>query len=607
MSNYSLRSWSELPAELLQYILQEVYDKKTIFQCQLVCKSWKKPAERVAYHTITISSYNPQLKKLVSTLQSLEHLGERVNKINFNIVIRNSQKYWDRLGYFEKLSGYCPNVKVITSKNSCYWLWTRLLMQQHRWKNLQEIPRPIYSDNMGVYIKTAYGFYDRLTNLTLILNSLEYVTVSLSRTVLTKLLSDLSTFKCLKHLEIEKLNGLRLEEVDEILDSCPKLISFSVHRRHALIINNRHRSNITENTSLLDKIDLFKPKINLKKFSFCFTTDGGKATLNYIMHVLPSLETLHFNPNFYKTDLVCSNAVIMSFLQYSLSRTTIDVKYLACDDITSLLPVFWQSEAYRAANKTEVSLAIEETNLLNTRPHHKPYIGMTRRHEVTVTFVKFDEACSRVELIENIGSFLTNLKIGSAWLGLYSLTATRATSREAFLDHIFEYCPLLKRLEGSFHTLQFYRPKLSIHTSMEELVLISTVVHPTVLEQLSIQLPNLKRMSFLKKTFTKYDGKNIHRKKLEINMPNTRFDKLYVVREFSNQYYSNLFLKHSSENGDQYFYVDLKSDITRFSESSHLDYSNNSTSKTTHFLNLRCHTFRELVVEFDKKKVRLLA
>ncbi|GAA5811387.1 hypothetical protein MFLAVUS_004822 [Mucor flavus] len=116
MLNYSQQSWSDLPEELLQCVFQQVHDNKTIFQCQLVCKSWKWPAKRIVYQTINISSYGTQIKKLFGTLQSLKHLGERVNTINFNVTVRNLENPWDQKGYFEKLAAYCPNVKVITSQ-----------------------------------------------------------------------------------------------------------------------------------------------------------------------------------------------------------------------------------------------------------------------------------------------------------------------------------------------------------------------------------------------------------------------------------------------------------------------------------------------------------
>ncbi|GAA5811386.1 hypothetical protein MFLAVUS_004821 [Mucor flavus] len=353
-------------------------------------------------------------------------------------------------------------------------------MQEHKWKNLQRIPRPFHIEDREVYTETALAFRDRLAKLTLILNLQEYSTTP--GQVLRKLLSDLSTFTCLKHLMIEKDNGPRLEEVDEILNSFPNLTSFAVHRRHALFLTNQHHSDITENTWLSDKISLFNPKINCRKLDFSFTIDGGDETLCYIMHALPNLKAICFNPNFYRTNLVYSNPVLKLFLRYSLNRITIDAKYLACDDIFSLLPLFWQSDAYKAVNKTDVSLSIEEIDSFETLHTRKPYIGMSSKHEVTVTFVKFGPACSFINLIANVGSYLTTLKTGPMSLCCTSCTETRTTSAEAFLVSIFEYFPLLKRLEGSFHTLQFYKPKVSVHNSMEKLVLICTFVHPTALE-----------------------------------------------------------------------------------------------------------------------------
>ncbi|KAI9247887.1 hypothetical protein EDC94DRAFT_528645, partial [Helicostylum pulchrum] len=142
MSNYSLRPWNELPEELLQHILREVDDGKSIFQCLLVCKAWSKSAERFSYRTIYISNYNIQLKNLANTLKSSEDLGKRVSKINFNIKIREPRRPWDRRSYFEKLTDCCPNIKVLTTKGSCHHLWMQLLTKQDKWKNLQEIPRP---------------------------------------------------------------------------------------------------------------------------------------------------------------------------------------------------------------------------------------------------------------------------------------------------------------------------------------------------------------------------------------------------------------------------------------------------------------------------------
>ncbi|KAI9244517.1 hypothetical protein EDC94DRAFT_590758 [Helicostylum pulchrum] len=71
------------------------------------------------------------------------------------------------------------------------------------------------------------------------------------------------------------------------------------------------------------------------------------------------------------------------------------------------------------------------------------------------------------------------------------------------------------------------------------------------------------------------------------------FDRLYIGRQFSNSEYSDVFLKHSNENGDKY-YADFKSDITRFSDTSCSEYA----SKYEFILNLRCQALRELVIDF---------
>ncbi|KAI9270255.1 hypothetical protein EDC94DRAFT_343136 [Helicostylum pulchrum] len=172
------------------------------------------------------------------------------------------------------------------------------------------------------------------------------------------------------------------------------------------------------------------------------------------MHVMPNIDTLHVNMNFQQTDMVCNGPVILSFLLYALNKTTINVKYLICENVASLLLLSWQSEAYKAANKTEVLLAIKvNCYSIDGHPHIKPYISISSRHEVTVSYQTFDEANLHAELIKNIRLFLTNLRIGPDFLNSL-IEIPGAMTQGELLDYIFEYCPLLKKLEGSFHTLQ---------------------------------------------------------------------------------------------------------------------------------------------------------
>lgn len=153
---------------------------------------------------------------------------------------------------------------------------------------------------------------------------------------------------------------------------------------------------------LLDKINLFKRKTSLRKLNFSFTTDDGDETLIYIMRVLPNLETLYLNQSVGKTSMVCNRPVITSFLRYSLNRKTVNVNFLNCEDITSLLPIFWQSEEYITANKNEVCLAVEEFRFTSTHSNKKLYVSMSSRREITVFYKALDRTSSPVELIKEV-------------------------------------------------------------------------------------------------------------------------------------------------------------------------------------------------------------
>ncbi|KAG2236643.1 hypothetical protein INT48_000198 [Thamnidium elegans] len=573
MTSYNLRSWSELPAEILQHTLRKVDDKKTIFQCQLVCKTWQKSAERIGYHTIDFTSYDSQLKKFVDTLQSSEHLGKLVNRFNFNKIFHNPDKPWDPKGHFDKLSDHCPNVQVITTGHACYSLWLRLLTEKDKWKKLLEIPKPFQSNDIQVYMATAFAFNDRLTHLILALKSPESRTVALTRGLRVKLLSDLSTFKSLKHLGIHRPNGMKLEEVDEILDTCPQLASLTI----PLLYENTEtaqdpletiaiHSVARRSAELLDKIKLLKPKTSLKKLNFNVTTDGGDETLTYIMHVMPNLDLLQFNQDISisdeKRNIVYSVPVISSFLQYGLHRKFFAVKYLGCEDISSVLSVYWRSEAYRATKK-EISLSIDGNGFLGNSFPAKPSISISGRRDVTVSYTSLEGTSTPVELIERMGPVLINLNVKlSPPVAPSETEETIAIYQGYFLDHVFERCRSLKKLECSFPTLQSCNPELSTNASIEELDLNFTGINPTVLYQLSVRLPNLKIMTFIENTFIKYDGRPIKGRKMTINMPYTKFDKL-CIEETPKKDYAHFFLKFSNENGDQYFYSALKPGMTK--------------------------------------------
>ncbi|GAA5802683.1 hypothetical protein HPULCUR_008157 [Helicostylum pulchrum] len=610
MSNYNLCSWSELPAEILQNTLRKVDDKQTIFQCQLVCKTWQKSAEKIGYHTIDFTSYDPQLTQFVDTLQSSGNLGKLVNRFNFNKVFDASDKPWDPKGHFDKLSDYCPNVRVMTTGHACYSLWLRLLLEKDKWQKLAEIPKPFQSNDIQVYMATAFAFKDRLTHLILALKSPESGTVTLTRELRVKLLSDLSKVESLKNLGIHRPNGMKLEEVDEILDTCPKLVSLTI----PLLYENTETALIPLETvprhsaEILEKIKLFKPKTRLKKLNFNVTTDGGDETLTYLMHVLPNLELLKFNQDISisdeKRNISYSAPVVKSFLQYGLNRKFFSAKYLACEDIASVLSGYWQSEAYKATKK-EVTLSIDGNGFIGNSFPAKPSIGVSSRRDVIVSYTALEGTSTPVELLEKMGSLLTNLNLKfTIPFASMGTEETVAVYQGYYLDHVFENCRSLKKLECSFPILQCCNPHLSTNASIEEIDLSFTGINPTVLYQLSVRLPNLKRMTFIENTFIKYDGRLIKGRKMIITMPYTKFDKL-CIEETPKRVYTYFFLKLSSENGDRYFYTALKRGITKLEKCTFTDFTDKLDNKSSYFLYLRCRDIGDLNVRLGITRITM--
>lgn len=146
-----------------------------------------------------------------------------------------------------------------------------------------------------------------------------------------------------------RVYGLMLEEVDEILDAWPKLVSLDFLGIYITETNNQRHLEIQENSpvALLDKISLFKPKTGLRKLAYSGVLYGCDETLTYIMRVLPNLETLRFYP-FFKSGRGPSKHVLTSFI---LERKAFEVGHLFCKDFISIIPLFWQSEEYKSNNK----------------------------------------------------------------------------------------------------------------------------------------------------------------------------------------------------------------------------------------------------------------
>lgn len=479
-----------------------------------------------------------------------------------------------------------------------------MLTEQHKWKKLKTIPLPCQDSDMQIYMATAFAFNDRLTNLTLRLRPLGSRDFLFERKMHVDLLSYLSKFKCLKSLFLHKSNDFKLEEIDEFLNNCPKLNMLAFFE-----LREDNGNTPVPSVGLLDKIKLFKPKTALRKLVCDVTNDGGDETLTYIMRVLPNLETVLFNQGIglsdEKRNMIYSAPVLISFLQYGFSKKTFDVRFLSCEDVGVVLSAYFQSKAYKATSKKEISLTIEGTRAFEITSTIKPAIYVSRDSEVMVDYANLEGASTPVELLEKVGSCLTNLVIKFASQNSPGISEeTTAMYQGYFLDCVFEYCPLLKKLDFSFDKLQYCNPELSTNTSIEELYLYRSEVNPAALYQLSVRLPNLKRMTFTENEFISFNGSQLKGKKMVIDMPYTNFDELEINQK-RHRNFLYFFLKYSNETGDRYFYSELEPGFTKLIKCTMDYYTRKLDSKKCFFFHLRCRAVRDLVIIFDETNMTL--
>ncbi|KAI9352330.1 hypothetical protein BD770DRAFT_393228 [Pilaira anomala] len=585
-NNRQAHYWSELPAEILHYALNKIDDKKTIIQCLYVCKSWRISAERIIYNTLNFTSYEPQLQKFVITVASAKHLGKHVKKIHFSKIF-NANGPWDPANLFSGISDYCPNVQTMTTAESCPSLWLRLIVERHKWKKLKKIPVPNTWDEVQLYATVALAYRDRLTEL-LILNDPED-SIQL-RKMYNPLISNLSEFKSLTELKLHKANNVKIYEIDDLINECPKLVSLILPYtppttdEPSLLTATAPRFS----TKILDEIKLMKPKHNLKELSMNVSIDGGDESLNYIMHVFPNLTNIEFNKDICTFDInqniIYSKSVLTSFLRYVTNKDKkYDIQYLYSDDIATVLSNYWQSEEFKAKGRGAY-LTLNDANF--SLDADRPFLKVKETIGASVWYRSLEDSPTAPELLEKVGGLLSNMQIKLVKIVPENQQDVENLYRGYILDSIFEHCPYLFSLECCLRELKHCRPDLAVNTSITVLKLAHSGINLDVLYQLSIRLPNLNYLSLLGNKYLKHSGAEYKGKRLLINMPYTDLKQLNICKE-SSKSYQYVYLKYSTENGDKYFFVDCTSTLRRATKCSHEQYESKLNDKGCYFVNLR--------------------
>ncbi|KAG1453119.1 hypothetical protein G6F56_007651 [Rhizopus delemar] len=208
-------SWSELPAEILYVIFNNIGNLEGISRSQTVCKNWSVPAQHVLYEKLWfVDRHQQQFIKFIHSMKAHpSHRGQLAKAVHFGSSY--SQQTNNSTGsYIFELAKLCPNIEDIIAFSPVPAFYRELACaSMFYWKNLKRIPRPSVS-----------SFEPIDYSLCVLQSQPSLQQVSISKAFCNNefgrdFLKRLNEFSCLKNIHV--LEPLRPNELNTILQRIP--------------------------------------------------------------------------------------------------------------------------------------------------------------------------------------------------------------------------------------------------------------------------------------------------------------------------------------------------------------------------------------------------
>lgn len=176
-------AWERLPFEILSFVFEyidcmdeDVASKNQLFECQLVCKGWSKPAQAILYKDISLftkglTEYDTEewrrFEQFVYTIKNIApHLGVFVKKMTIRSYFNLYRGCLHTLEYILKS---CPKIEELyADKSSIQVVWPYLLTEQEdRLRNIKSILKEDTITDSTLYGFVAVKLKQSLTHLQL--------------------------------------------------------------------------------------------------------------------------------------------------------------------------------------------------------------------------------------------------------------------------------------------------------------------------------------------------------------------------------------------------------------------------------------------------------
>lgn len=544
-----MRSWSNLPEEVLLIIFnsndetspledKKLLEKSDIFQCELVCRNWKSPAQRANYTSLTVDNHN--IENLITALTNSQ---DSPGKFVKELFLPNSANNYSWKQYLSTMVDIFPFIDTLEvhEPNENFYSALISINNTSKWNYLKNLQFPNNDLDLEMYAHCAIKYRNSLEYL-LVCDKIQFIQANegnINSELYFNLLKELGNFSKLKELTIKRHANDSLESFDKIIEKCQKLRKLDI----GIYPEFDHRIT-TADTDLSQVI----PRPNIKTLDgLCVIQDDN--TLLYIMHKFPCLQDLFINHS-WRDDSEENDGWIVTTSRITPNILTKFISFItpipSCAVTISIkIPLVVDAlEEYTRVMSSKLfgflSIGYAYTSILDPLLEQHAKLTMHRTteyknnqsHEFFIDYNSIADNLPHLNVIERSGSSLAELT--------YRMNFDRVskeTHRKAydmiygyFLDHIFSHCSSLRKLRLSSTKILDCNPTPSLNTSISHLVLLNCYIGKNVLSQLSERIVSLKRMIIVRcKLENPHNGLNT--RYYHVDMPNTAFDTIRIKSE----------------------------------------------------------------------------
>ncbi|KAG1109075.1 hypothetical protein G6F42_015768 [Rhizopus arrhizus] len=411
--------WSKIPYELALCIFQIVtqdlnyiQQKQNLANFELVCKSWKSPAQKLLYSEIVLSK-EYQLEFFDTIEESAAAIGPFVKKIKFN------QSFGGYMisDVFDLLADSCLNLEELfgESKFQKCQLYSHLLLAT-KFRQLKRIDEGLFHRQVHpIYPFVAFKYRDTLTEIILD-DDFDWIDFDSKE----KLIYQLMHFKSLKRVTVTLfMTGDRLETIlDNVRDTVDTLV-FQYTQEDG-------------NWRPLDYNDMV-PNMNIKRLSITEEARTGPLHIEYFKFKLRALESFESS----LTNL--EERADIPYLDYISSIDAYNVSITISENARSRI-----DNLIRHSIKKEVSYKNKEFELdfdyvppplrqsdQNTPVRYKWNLDLIKTKKTKSIKLHYMRENTEDDPLER-SMFMNDI---ANWLALYSPTVVRIYNIEPMADH----------------------------------------------------------------------------------------------------------------------------------------------------------------------------